>query len=808
MYHFSFWPKHCFFLLFLWLLFPMVVSADPGLIEYRIEASRTFESIEIDGQFNEPDWQNAKSVGQFVQVEPDEGAPMTQPTEVRVLYDNQNIYFGFTCFDEEIDKLVANDMRRDARALYQNDSVFLLLDTYNDKQTGVFFRINPLGGMADSAVMDGGNTRNRDWDAVWSCGTKINEDDWTAEIAIPFSQLRFNQSDKMTWGINVGREIRRYREEGIWVPVSRAHGSAAKYRPVNIGTLTGLEGISPSRNLQLLPYVLPGLSRDDEDDKETKEVFEVGLDVKYGITSNLTGDFTLNTDFAQVESDEEQVNLTRFSLFFPEKRPFFLEGADLFEVGIPRPGFRRPPPLLLFYSRRIGIEEGSAIPIIAGGKMTGKIGPYGVGFLNVLTDEFHTDESVTDPDDIVDVGRTNYSVLRLRRDIFQRSSIGLMAINKQDSDRYNRTAGFNFVYRPLDNMEARGMWARTFEEDISGQNNALYLGVNWQNNHLRLVSEYTEVDEDFNPEVGFVQRTGIRRSRSAIRFTPWPRAFGVRRIFSGPEVDYFFNQDNDVETREIKLPTWIELESGYWLTFQPQRTLERLDEDFEIRDKSLFDLNLGFRSDLEGISETLRQAFKNQGVSLSQSATVEKDEDEWVITDASNNKKYRLAEEKGKLEVRNVIAIPIGEYHFNSMRASIRTNNSGKFFGTFMVNFGDFYNGTRRGFELRPSFKPNGHFSIETQYLFNRVTLPGESFNANIFGTRISYSFSTSLFTKLFAQWNSDDDVIITNFLLNYIYRPGSDFYLVFNQTYDSSSGSTDLLDSAVVAKMTYWWNP
>ena len=810
-YHFSFWRKCCFVpLSFSLLFFPVSVSADPdpGLMEYRVEAYRTFESIEIDGQFNEPDWQNAKPIGQFVQIEPDEGAPMTQPTEVRLLYDNQNLYLGFTCFDAEISRVVANDMRRDSRALYLNDTVYFLLDTHNDRRSGFFFRINPLGAMSDSAITDGGNTENRDWDAVWTCRTKINENDWAAEIAIPFSQLRFNQSDDMSWGINVGREIRRHKQEGIWVPVSRSFGGGAKYRPTNIGTLAGLKGISPSRHLELLPYVLPGLARDDEDDKDTKEVFEAGLDVKYGITHNLTADITLNTDFAQVEADEEQVNLTRFSLFFPEKRPFFLEGAGLFEVGIPRPDFQRPPPFLLFYSRRIGIEEGHAIPIIAGGKMTGKMGAYGIGFLNVLTDEFHTDESATDPDEVVDVSRTNYSVLRLRRNMFQNSNIGLIAINKQDADRYNRTAGFDFVYRPFDTAEVRGFWARTFEEDMSGQNNGLHLGANWRNDLFHLVGSYTDTDDDFNPEVGFVRRKGVRWIRGGMTYTPWPMAFGVRGIFTGPEVDYFYNQDNELETRTIKLSTWIELQNGGRLIFQPQRTFERLDEDFQIREKSLFDLDLGLRSGLDNISESLRQALQNQGVSLSESATIEKDEGDWVITDVSNNKKYRLTEEKDKLKVRNVIAIPIGEYHFNSIRASIQTNDTKKIFGAFIVNFGDFYNGTRRGFEIWPSFKPNGHFSIETQYLFNRVTLPGKSFNANIFGTRISYSFSTSLFTKLFAQWNSDEDVIITNFLLNYIYRPGSDFYLVFNQTYDRSGGTTDLLESTVVGKMTYWWNP
>ena len=807
-YHFSFWQQHCLLLLSLSVLFPIAVSADPGLIEYRIEAYRTFESVEIDGQFNEADWQNAKPVGQFTQIEPDEGAPGTQPTEVRLLYDNQNLYFGFTCFDAEMNNLTANDMRRDSRGVSDNDTVFVLLDPYNDKQSGVYFSVNPLGARIDSTVSAGGDTRNRNWDAVWACGTKINEDHWAAEIAIPFSQLRFNQSDEMTWGINVGRDIRRRKERGVWVPMSAAYGSWGKYRTANIGTLAGLKGISPSRHLELLPYVSPGLARDDEDDKETNEVFEVGLDLKYGITHNLTGDLTFNTDFAQVETDEEQVNLTRFSLFFPEKRPFFLEGAGLFEVGIPRPDYRRPPPLLLFYSRRIGIEEGHAVPIIGGGKITGKIGDYGVGLLNVLTDEFHTDESVTDPDEVVDVPRTNYSALRITRNILQNSNIGLLAVNKQNADKYNRTAGFDFVYRFSDNMDVRGYWARTFEEGMSGQNNAWYLRTNWRNSRFSVINSYTDTDEDFNPEVGFVRRGGIRHIHSEVLYRPWPMAFGVRRIRTGPEINYFFNQDNELETREIKLLNRTELKNGFWVLLQPQRIFEHLDEDFEIQEKTLFNIDLGFRSDLDQLSENLRGAFEKRGVSLSQSATIERDSDEWVITDTVNKKKYTITEKKEKLKVRKVIAIPIGEYHFNSALVGIRSDDSKMFFGDVRLNFGDFFHGQRRGLDLVGHFKPNGHLTIEPRYQFNRVTLPNESFNTNIFGARVTYSFSAFLFAKGFAQWNSVDDVITGNFLLNYIYRPGSDFYLVFNQTYDSSGANTDLLNSTVVAKMTYWWNP
>ena len=428
---------------------PLMVNAAVDNSAYQAKAHRTFGSIEIDGDLNEPDWQEAKPVGQFRQVEPDAGEPMSQPTEVRILYDEENIYFGFTCFDSDVSKIIANDMRRDARELHENDYVFLILDTYNDKRSGVAFRVNALGAVQDSAITNSGDSFNRNWDAVVDCQSQIHSDRWTSEISIPFGQLRFKESEQMTWGMNLSRGIRRTNEEGTWAPVPSSYGGRAKYRTAYLGSLVGLEGIKPKRQIEFLPYVLPGVTR-IEDDDETDGEFEIGLDLKYGVTTNLIADLTFNTDFAQVEADEEEVNLTRYSLFFPEKRPFFLEGAGLFEFGVPRPSFRRPPPFLLFYSRRIGIEDGYPIPIMGGGKITGKMGPYGVGLLNVFTDEFHTDKSITAPDEIVEVPRTNYSVLRLTRDLFSGSRVGLISINKQDLDDYNRAGGLDFSYRPVD----------------------------------------------------------------------------------------------------------------------------------------------------------------------------------------------------------------------------------------------------------------------------------------------------------------------------------------------------------------------
>ena len=732
------------------LLLCISVGVHAETEEFQAEAYRTYESVEVDGELNESDWQKAIPIRQFTQYEPDEGVPMTEPTEVRILYDDRYIYFGFVCSESERAKIVANKMRRDTM-LYDNDNVFVLLDTYNDKRSGFFFRVNPLGAKEDVAIMDSGDSRNENWNAVWDSRAKINGDNWTTEIAIPFSQLRFKDEETLTWGLNLGRTIQKNQEEGTWVPVPVAYTYLARYRTTQLGSLTGLSGISQRRNIEFLPYFLPGVARTKEDG--TASVFDLGGDVKVSLTSNLTADLTVNTDFAQVESDREETNLTRFSLFFPEKRQFFLEGAGLFDFGIPRTSYNAPPPLLLFYSRRIGIEEGHAIPIMTGGKVTGKVGGFGVGLLNVLTDKYSAD--ATSSADAVDVNRRNYSVLRIKRDLFTGSSVGMIAINKQGLDTHNRATGVDFIYRPTGEINFRGLWARTFESsEISGQTspgnsilsnespavnpNALYFGGNWQSSIARVNASYTDIGEDFNPEAGYVYRTGSRWLRGEVRATPYLNWSIFRRLWTGPEVDFILDSDNELETRTFMWSTWLELATQGFGGLRVSRNYENLTDDFEIR---------------EGI------------------------------------------------------IIPRGRYNYNNY--NLMLNAQGQVFnGRFGFNIGDFYNGTRRGFDLRFDIRLTGRFSLEPRYEFNRVTLPEGSFDTNIFGSRISYSFSTDLFTKIFVQWNSDRNLVTTNFLVNYIYQPGSDFYFVFNQTYGTDSISTGLLDTTLVGKVTYWWNP
>ena len=702
----------------------------------RMSAQRISEEIKVDGILDEPIWQSVEPIRQLYQIQPDQGEPATEQSEVRIMYDDKKLYFGFVFFDSEMDKLVANDMRRDSPGLRSNDYGFLLLDTYNARRNAVFFRFNAVGGMEDTAVSNSGGSLNQSWDIVWECRCRINEDNWTVEIAIPFSQLRFESSEVMNWGVNFGREIARKQEIAAWNEAPKTYGGLAKYRPAYFGTLEGLEGISPSRHLELLPYVLPGASSVPETE-ETQGVFEAGLDLKYGLTSNLTADLTFNTDFAQVEADQEQVNLTRFSLFFPEQRPFFLEGASIFDVGIPRSSFRRPPPLLLFYSRSIGLAEERAIPLLGGGKVTGKIGPYGIGILNVLTDKFEDDGTETSESDIFNEPRTNYSVVRVNRDILSGSTVGAILINKQDADAYNRTSGLDFSYRPTRETNIQGLWARTFDADVLGNNNAFSVSGDWRTNLFRLNGSYMDIGEDFNPEVGFVQRTDIRRFRGDASYTPWPGKFGIREIQIGPEIDLILTQENELETQEITFDTQFEFETGDDIRFQLKNTTENLDEEFLIQD----------------------------------------------------------------------VSIPVKDYNFTSFRTSIRTSGSRMIAGRMQVELGEFYNGTRRGFSIEATVRPTARLSIEPSIEFNRITLPNEEFDANAFGGRVGYSFSTTLFTKLFAQWSTDTDIISANLLVNYIYRPGSDFYIVFNQSYDTRDGGVDPLDWAVLGKITYWWN-
>ena len=550
-----------------------------------IQAVRTPAHPRIDGRLDDAVWRLAPATAEFFQREPVEGAPPSERTEVRILFDDGHLYFGLRCFDSEVDHLVANLMRRDSE-LENNDNIQIILDPYNDGRGGFFFSTNPLGARLDLLLTDEGRTRNEAWDAVWRSRASVDSLGWSAEVAIPLDQLRYPDSDEAVWGLNIGRAIRRKNEEVFLVPPPQSYGSRGRYRTSSLARLTRM-GRLPSRSpMAVVPFVLGGSRRDFGAGGPDEYDLDPGLDFKYGLTPSMTLDLSWKTDFAQVEADQEEVNLTRFSLFFPEKRDFFLEGAGIFEFGerVERQGRGGRPPTLLFYSRRIGIEEGHNVPVVAGGKLTGRSGPYQIGALRMTTGEgTFTDEE----EDTVRVDRTDFTVLRLRRDLPGRTNVGLIAIDKQPGSEaaYNRAGGADFT---LSLMEAalnlRGFVAKTWTPGTDGRDRAGLVELDFRRSRFEARMGWLDVEEEFAPEVGFVPRAGMRRFKGRGRYRPRPGAGWIRQLSMGPRFTRLTDREGVLQSRDLELSGFVNLEAGDWIGARYRRRYELLDEPFEIRE--------------------------------------------------------------------------------------------------------------------------------------------------------------------------------------------------------------------------------
>src|SRR5262245_12882964 len=408
---------------------------------YEVQAARAGQAIEIDGLLSDEAWREAPMIDTFTQQEPENGQPATERTEVRLLYDSSNLYIAVHAFDSEPDHIVATEMRRDSARLLDEDHFEIILDTFRDSRSGYMFVTNPLGAKLEQQIFEegGGNVRgsasniNKDWNGVWNAAARRTSDGWTAEIAIPMVTLRSPDVPVQTWGINFMRNIRRKNEVVYWSPI---------VKPYNImqvsmaGTMTGMTDLNRGLDLRIKPYVTAGGRYDRVDVvSKTDALKDLGADVKYGLGHGLALDLTVNTDFAQAEVDEQQVNLTRFALFFPEKRDFFLENSGQFSVSTQ--GTDRL--MDLFFSRRIGLSDtGEPIAIRGGGRLTGKVNGNNIAVLDLQTDEFN--------------GRPadNFLVARYSKDLNRRSRIGGLLINKEsiNSTRFNRVMAADALYGP------------------------------------------------------------------------------------------------------------------------------------------------------------------------------------------------------------------------------------------------------------------------------------------------------------------------------------------------------------------------
>ncbi|MEW6320651.1 MAG: DUF5916 domain-containing protein [Acidobacteriota bacterium] len=523
------------------------------------------EVIVLDGILDEAVWKRARHGGEFVQQDPVLGAEPTERTEVRVVFNRDHLYIGVICFDSEPDKLLGNTRKRD-EFLSADDRFMWTMDTFLNQQTGYFFEMNPSGLMAD-ALMGPGGSNNREWDGIWNARARRSSIGWTLEIDIPFRSIAFDPNAP-AWGINFQRTVRRKSEELLWTGYQRNQGLR---RMSNAGLLVGITDVSAGQGFELKPYLAgfvadapgrtPGAARESEGD--------VGIDVAYNFTPSLRGVATVNTDFAETEVDQRRVNLTRFPLFFPEKRTFFLDGATFFDF-----------PITAFFSRRIGLVAGQPQRIVGGGKLTGQAGQNDVGALWVSTAEEE------------EAPGENFFVGRWRRRVLRQSYIGGIYTGRATRDQAavpaRHTAGADFrlatsTFRGNKNLDVRGYWVRNSTAADLGDSAAWGVNVGYPNDVWELSARFQEVQRNYDPALGFTPRRDYREYVPEIRWNPRPAGSPIRRLGFGVEPQLLTDRHNRMESSSINLQlVRVELHSGDNAEFWAAPSYERLRTSFEI----------------------------------------------------------------------------------------------------------------------------------------------------------------------------------------------------------------------------------
>jgi hypothetical protein len=701
--------------------------AAAGREQYRIEVNRANRSPSIDGDIGEEEWRNAAVVDAFTQQEPATGEPATERTEVRVMYDSERLYIAVHAFDSNPAGVIATEMRRDSPRLFDEDNFQVILDTFRDSRSGYMFLTSPLGAKLEQQIFEegGGNARgsasniNRNWDGVWMSAARRTGDGWVAEIAIPMVTVRSPEVDTQTWGINFMRNIRRKNEQVYWAPIPKPYGLTQ----VSLaGTLSGMSDISRGLDLRIKPFLIGGARRDRTGGAiSSTGLKDAGLDVKYGVGSGLALDLTLNTDFAQAEVDEQQVNLTRFPLFFPEKRDFFLENSGQFTVS--NQGTDRQ--MDLFFSRRIGLSDtGQPIPIIGGARMTGKVAGHNIAVLDL-----QTDDSSGRPGE-------NFLVARYSRDFMRRSKVGALVINKEaiDSPRFNRTFAADTLFAPTQSFSIHSFIAKTSTAGVSGDQQAFHTRALFLNNKWNTFAEFTDIDDNFNAEVGFVPRKGVKTTKVHLERNPRPG--GLIRVME-PMINlvYTTDQQNRLLTRRVHHMLGTRLQNGTYINVIFNRWLDRLDEPFRIQTN---------------------------------------------------------------------ITVPAGVYRFHEWSLSYSSNPSRRFYQRVSYSPQTFYDGTRHDADVTLGLRASSRASAELAYSRNDVELPWGAFIVNLGIVRLDYALSPRMTVRSLSQYNSSTRQLSTSVRYNFIYRPGSDIYVVYDELQGHTTGRPEVRNRQFVVKMTY----
>ncbi len=695
-----------------------------------MRAVRISRPITLDGQLDDDVYATIPAVGGFIQQFPRAGQPATEPTDVWILFDDTSLYVSGYCHDSQPDGAVATELRRDHNNIFQGDNFSVVLDTYYDRRNGFFFQTNQLSALRDQAISEGQQLVA--WNTVWTVRSARTEGGWTFEMAIPFKSLRYRRPGPQIWGINFRRVVKWKNETSLLTLMPSSYGNAGVSQMQEAGTLVGVETPGLAKNLEIKPYALSSLTtnRVAASPFSNDADATAGVDLKYGLTSSLTADLTVNTDFAQVEEDLQQVNLTRFSLLFPEKRDFFLEGQGIFAFGDRARVSAGSDVPIVFFSRRIGLERGQTVPVRIGGRVTGKSGPYDIGLLNIQTGGKDAARAVP----------TNFSVVRIKRDILRRSSIGVIATERVETsggEGRNFAAGADTVLRFDDETTLTGYYALTRSPGVE-EDDASYRGrFDYVGDRYGLALEHLLVGSGFDPEIGFLRRTDFRRSFTQARFSPRTRkSKTVRKLSAQGSFDYVTDASGAViENR----------------TFAAN-----------------FDLEF-HNSDLAGLDYT--------------------HDDEFL---------------PARLTLAPGVVVPPGAYISDKFTGSYTLGQQRKVSGTATASWGTFYDGTRieTTYAGRIGFSPR--FSVEPSITLNWVDLPFGSFTSQLASARFILTPSPRLSVTGLVQANAAAHTVSSSLRLRWEYTPGSEMFLVYSDGRETSSSTPiGLLNRSLVFKLT-----
>lgn len=726
---------------------PAVISRDASG-DATIRAVRVTTPLEIDGRLDEAFYTETPAISDFMQTVPTERGEPSERTEAWVGFDDRYVYVSARIWEPRGEAgWVSNEMRRDSNQLRQNDNFGVFLDTFYDRRNALAFYVTPIGGFADFQITNEGNP-NFDWNPIADIRTARFDGGWTAEMAIPFKSLRYRPGRDQVWGVQLRRSILRENEWNhlTYVPLAAAgNGSQAIFRVSTYGTLVGIEAPPLGSNIEIKPYVSSGVSTDLTGATPVRNDAQIdaGADLKWAVTQNLTADVTVNTDFAQVEVDEQQVNLTRFSLTFPEKREFFLEGRGIYNFGSGGfsggggggGGFGGGAAPTLFYSRRIGLEGGVPVQVLGGGRLTGKIGSFDVGALSMQTDDAEA----------LGLESTNFTVLRLRRDLFARSNVGALFQNRSESVRApgssNQAWGIDGSFGVTPDLNVLTYFAQSRTPGLEGNDQSYRGRVSYDADTYGASVEHLVVGNDFNPEIGLVRRRDFRQSAGSLRYSPRPSIDWVRQVFFEGSINYLeSDRFGYLESRDRGGTFQAELENGDGFT--------------------------------AGFSDQLEFLARNERIGSA-----------IIPAGRYDFRDYRLS------------------YRFGSQRPTQGNLQVqwGGYFGGDRLSVG--LNQGRA--ELTPQF------SVEPSLEFNWIDLPQSGqmvrFDEHVVRTRATYTFTPRAYVSGLLQYSTGSDSFSGNFRLRWEWAPGSELFVVFTEDRDTSvlDRWSDLSNRGLVIKVT-----